>query len=446
MKKFKHLFKLRNSVSYCNACLYFIISLPFLHLYLIFTSRASFSPSYGFSIYRNPCPFGMVYVYDLPSMFNQDLLTNCHDLNPWSSSCEAISNGGLGKRDEELEEFLPESLAPAWRRTDQFTLEVIFHNRVLNHQCRTLEPDSATAFYIPFYAGLAVGRYLWANSSAEERDRDCELLLNWITDQPYWKKSNGYDHFISLGRITWDFRRKSDEEWGSRFFRMNGMQGVTRLLIEKNPWDHLDISVPYPTGFHPRSAADILLWQNYVRTYNRTKLFSFVGATRGKVKNDFRALLLSQCQNDSSVPCRVVDCAETRCSHSNLEILDAFLDSDFCLQPRGDSYTRRSVFDCMVAGSIPVFFWERTAYDQYDWFLPDEAKSYSVFIHHNKVMNRRTTITGELEKYSREEINKMKEKVIEYIPKIVYAKRGLDNVKDAFDIAIDGVLRRFTGQ
>uniref|UniRef100_A0A2N9FJD0 Uncharacterized protein n=1 Tax=Fagus sylvatica TaxID=28930 RepID=A0A2N9FJD0_FAGSY len=44
---------------------------------------------------------------------------------------------------------------PAWYgRT--IVSEIVFHNRMLNH--------------IPFYAGLAVGKYLWSNSTAEDRD------------------------------------------------------------------------------------------------------------------------------------------------------------------------------------------------------------------------------------------------------------------------------------
>lgn len=178
-------------------------------------------------------------------------------------------------------------------------------------ECRTLEPESATAFYIPFYARLAKGRYLWTNYTFQGRDRDCKMLLRWITEQPYWKRSNGCDHFITLGRITWDFRRWEDKEWGSAFLNMPAMQNVTRLLIERNPWDHLHIDVPHPTGFNPRSDADMFLWQNYVRTCNRRTLFSFVGATRGPVRNHFRGLLLSLCHREPEF-CRVVDCTGTR--------------------------------------------------------------------------------------------------------------------------------------
>ncbi|KAF3433092.1 hypothetical protein FNV43_RR24194 [Rhamnella rubrinervis] len=417
-------------------------SLPF--------SRPHLSPPYSavpISVGDDQCGGRRVFVYDMPRTFNREILENCDDLNPWSSRCEALSNQGLGMRATSLAGLLPDNLLPAWYWTDQFASEVIFHNRILNHKCRVMEPESATAFYIPFYAGLAVGKYLWSNSStAKDRDRHCEMMLRWVQDQPYYKRSKGWDHFITMGRITWDFRRSKDEDWGSSCIYMPGMRNITRLLIERNSWDYFDIGVPYPTGFHPRSEVDIARWQDFVRNRNRSTLFCFAGAKRAAFKNDFRGLLWDHCANESG-SCRVVNCSGSRCSNGTSAILETFLDSNFCLQPRGDSFTRRSIFDCMVAGSIPVFFWRRSAYVQYEWFLPGEEDSYSVFIHRDAVKNG-TSIRGVLEKYSEEEVKKMREKVIEYIPKFVYVEpeEGLERVKDAFDVAIDGVLKRFGDQ
>ncbi|KAK6794348.1 hypothetical protein RDI58_007801 [Solanum bulbocastanum] len=389
------------------------------------------------------CPLGKIYVYDLPLFFNAELIQNCNELNPWISPCEALSNDGFGREATALSNLIPESLIRSWYWTDQFSLELIYHNRMLNYRCRTLEPELAATFYIPFYAGLAVGKYLFKNaSSAKDRDLHCELLLNWVQNQIYWKRTDGWDHFISMGRISWDFRRSKDEDWGSSCIYMPGMRNITRLLIEKNPWDYFDIGVPYPTGFHPSTADDIAQWQNFVRHRERKTLFCFAGATRGFIKNDFRSLLLNHCYSESD-SCRVLDCACSKCSNGTSEIMETFLDSDFCLQPRGDSFTRRSIFDCMVAGSIPVFFWKRTAYYQFEWFLPGEPESYSVFIDRYAVKNG-SSIKAVLQNFSKEEVKSMREKVVENIAKIVYGKPndGINGVKDAFDIAVEGVLKR----
>ncbi|XP_027158499.1 xyloglucan galactosyltransferase XLT2 [Coffea eugenioides] len=389
------------------------------------------------------CPYGKVYVYDLPSFFNHELLKNCHELSPWNSGCDLFSNHGFGKVANGISKLVPENLRHAWHWTDQFALEMLHHNRMMNYRCRSLEPESATAFYIPFYAGLAVGKYLWYNHTFEDRDRYCEMMLDWVNNQPYWNRSHGWDHFITMGRITWDFRRIEGRVWGSSCIYMPGMRNITRLLIERNPWDYFDVGVPYPTGFHPSTASDVTGWQDFVRQHQRKTLYCFAGGTRGFYRNDFRGLLLSQCYNNSDA-CRVVDCTGSKCSNGTSAILESFLDSDFCLQPRGDSFTRRSIFDCMVAGSIPVFFWRRTAYMQYAWFLPSQPDSYSVFIHRGEVQNGTTSIRAVLESISKEKVKMMREKVIEYLPRIVYAKpnEGLEGIKDAFDIAVEGVLRR----
>ncbi|XP_058104692.1 xyloglucan galactosyltransferase XLT2 [Magnolia sinica] len=394
------------------------------------------------------CDSGKVFVYDLPPVFNKQLSEECDALNPWNSRCDALSNDGFGTPAPGLAGLVPENLDPAWYSTDQFTAEIIYHNRMLSHRCRTVDPDSATAFYVPFYAGLAVGKYLWSsNYTARDRDRLCGMLLEWLDQQESWKRSYGWDHFMMLGRITWDFRRSKDDDWGGSFLYMPGMKNVTRLLIERNPWDELDIGVPYPTGFHPRTESDIREWQDHVRNRSRTTLFCFAGGTRSEFKNDFRGILLDQCDREKDA-CRAVDCSGTKCSNgSSSRILELFLDSNFCLQPRGDSFTRRSIFDCMIAGSIPVFFWRRTAYLQYKWHLPEDPESYSVFIDRRAVSNG-TSIRAVLEGLGEERVKRMKDKIVEYIPKFVYAapKEGLAGMKDAFDVSLEGVLRRFQEQ
>ncbi|KAK2653659.1 hypothetical protein Ddye_013515 [Dipteronia dyeriana] len=456
---------IQSALSLNNPRSWLLLSILFIQLVLLLMLRsipASLSISRGgggadqtsaevpvtsIAFVKDQCESGRIYVYNMPKTFNEELVENCHVLSAWGSRCDMLSNDGFGRKATGLNGVVPVDLIPAWYWTDQFSSEVIFHNRILNHKCRTLEAESATAFYIPFYTGLAVGKYLWSNSTAKERDWHCEKMIKWLRDQDHWKRSNGWDHFIMMGRITWDFRRSNDDDWGSSCIHLPGMRNITRLLIERNPWDYFDVGVPYPTGFHPRSDSDVVQWQDFVRKRNRSTLFCFAGATRGTIRNDFRGLLLNHCKSEPDT-CRVVNCAGSRCSNGTSAILETFLDSDFCLQPRGDSFTRRSIFDCMVAGSIPVLFWKRSAYYQYQWFLPDDPNSYSVFIDRNEVKNGTKSIKQELDKYSREDVKKMREKVIDYIPKFLYAKpqEGLETIKDAFDVAIDGVLNRFRQQ
>lgn len=384
------------------------------------------------------CKYGYIYVYDLPREYNSDIIANCTALNFFLNVCDTLLNGGLGNT---LGEASPLGQMGSWFVSDQFTAEVVFHNRILEHPCLTDKPEEATGFYVPYYAGLEVGRFLWGDFSAERRDRVSNQLLEWLGEQQAWKKNGGWGHFMMIGRITWDFRRSKDEDWGSGFFYHPSMQNMTRLLIEKNPWDYMEMAVPYPTNFHPQSDADLIAWQNHIRSLKRSNLFSFAGARRSMFQNDFRGILLDQCQQAQS--CQSLDCSNRTCD-SNEKSLELFMDSTFCLQPRGDSFTRRSTFDCLLAGSIPVFFWHRSAYMQYKWHLPEDVGSYSVFISKDDMRNG-TKIEDVLNSYSTEQVQAMREAVIEIVPRIVYAVSGfsLKEHKDAFDVAIEGVMKRF---
>ncbi|KAL1559433.1 xyloglucan galactosyltransferase XLT2-like [Salvia divinorum] len=431
-----------NFINFWYACFLFSIAFFLIPILIISVARIS-PPSSPYTTAADECPLGRVYSYNLPSIFNHDLLLrNCSDLHPFNWQCGIFPNHGFGHPATELRRIMPENIRKSWFRTNQFALELLFHRRILRHRCRTRRPESATAFYIPFYAGLAVGKHLWTNDTVE-RDRLCDQMIRWLKTQKQWKKYNGSDHFTAIGRITWDFRRLADPDgnWGSAFLNMPEMEHVTRFIIEKAPWDNRDVGVPYPTGFHPQTGQTLKSWQQYVREYNRSSLFTFVGAPRPNTGGDFRGLLLSYCSNETA-SCRAIDCAAANCASDYTVILESFLGSEFCLQPAGDSSTRRSVFDCMVAGSVPVFFWNTTAYDQYEWFLPGEPESYSVYVNHEEVRNRSYVIEQVLMRYSKEEIREKREKVIETIPKIIYGGRGLIDFKDAIDIALDGVLHR----
>ncbi|KAL7141461.1 hypothetical protein ABFS83_08G054500 [Erythranthe nasuta] len=396
--------------------------------------------------FNDDCPSGRVYAYELPSVFNRDLvLQNCTDLDRWNWECGIISNHGYGRAASELRRILPGDLYKSWYHTNQFTLEVIFHHRILKHKCRTLDPEIATAFYIPFYAGLAVGKHLWTNDTAA-RDRHCKTMLRWVKNQKHWKNFNGSDHFTTVGRITWDFRRLTDpgQKWGSSYLNMAPMQKIARFIVEKFPGDEMDVSVPYPTGFHPKTKENLLQWQNYIRDNNRQTLFTFIDTNQNWADNDLRKLLMDYCKEEPT--CRHVDCAVSDCPTNSSVTLNPLLESEFCLQPKMESYTSKSVFECMVAGAVPVFFWKTSAaaYEQYEWFLPGEPESYSVLIDHDDLKNGTSSVKEFLMRYSKEEIRKKREKLIENIPRIIYAKPngGIKSFKDSFDIALDGVLER----
>ncbi|KAF3340768.1 xyloglucan galactosyltransferase KATAMARI1 [Carex littledalei] len=125
--------------------------------------------------------------------------------------------------------------------------------------------------------------------------------------------------------------------------------------------------------------------------------------------------------------------------------MGVFMSSMFCLQPPGDTFTRKSVFDSMVAGCIPVFFCSESAYTQYRWYLPSNFNKFSVYIPEKAVREKTVRIEDVLLGYSDEQIHEMRENVIAMIPTLVYkdpTTESDDDLRDAFRVAVDGVLLR----
>ncbi|KAI5004992.1 hypothetical protein ZWY2020_032235 [Hordeum vulgare] len=219
---------------------------------------------------------------------------------------------------------------------------------MLRYGCLTNDSSEAAAVFVPFYAGFDFARHHWGYDNAT-RDAASLDLESWLPD---------------LGR---------------NLLLLPAAKNMTVLVVESSaPGLGNDMAVPYPTYFHPRTDDDVLRWQKKIKSAERPWLMSFVGAPRPGDPRSIRSQIIAQCGASSA--CRQLGCAfgASQCHSQGHHA--AVPGSTFCLQPPGDSYTRRSAFDAMVAGCVPVFFHPASAYLQYRWHLPGDHARYSVFI------------------------------------------------------------------
>ncbi|OWM72033.1 hypothetical protein CDL15_Pgr017916 [Punica granatum] len=377
-----------------------------------------------------------IYVYDLPSKFNKDLIGQCSDIVPWIDFCKYFENNAMG-------EPIPK-LGDHWYGTHQYSLEPIFHSRILKHPCRVYNENEAKLFYVPFYGGLDILRWHFKNVSTELKDSLSLELIKWLEQQKLWTKNSGKDHVFVLGKISWDFRRNSDSTWGTKFLELPQMQNPVKLLIERQPWHVNDIGIPHPTSFHPQSDSDIIAWQQKIIQSPRRSLISFAGAARPGAPENIRSVLIRQCMEAGEGKCRYLDCRSEKCDMPET-VIETFMESEFCLQPQGDSPTRKSLFDSLVSGCIPVLFDPFTAYYQYPWHLPEEPEKYSVFIDHNEVRKSRVNVMERLMKISRQEREDMRSYIVyKLMPGLVYGDPSSEFSKfqDAFFIAVNNLLER----
>ncbi|XP_030444093.2 probable xyloglucan galactosyltransferase GT17 [Syzygium oleosum] len=381
----------------------------------------------------------LVYIYDLPPEFNLGLLEDCQHLNRFTNMCPHVANRGLGQP-------LP-SLGRGWFATNQFTSEMLFHARLESHPCRTRDPSRAGLFYVPFYGGLHMSsRY--REPDPVVRDvlalRMVELVVRL---SPWWQRRHGRDHFITLGRTAWDFLRESNggPDFGANaLLDMPAVKNMSVLVVERQPWTGMNHhGLPYPSYFHPTTWGEMLTWQDKMQRSKRPYLFSFIGGARtgGGANAAIRNEMMRQC--GASPRCELVNCAAngSKC-HNPEKVLGVMTRSEFCLQTPGDSFTRRSTFDAVLAGCIPVFFSRHTCYTQYAWFLPQDWRSYSVFIEAEGLTPKKMKkIEDELMKITTERREKMRSKVIGLIPRVTYAHPNGTTLgfRDAVDVALEAL-------
>ncbi|CAN0860742.1 Probable xyloglucan galactosyltransferase GT12 [Linum grandiflorum] len=396
--------------------------------------------------HHDACSGRYIYVHDLPARFNVNVLKNCrHSLIKWLDMCPYLSNMGLGTRVKDDHG----NVLSSWYATYQFGLEVIFHHRMMeSYECLTNDSRLASAIFVPFYAGFDVGRYLWGYNNTA-RDALGVELVKWLRDQPEWKGGKGLwgrDHFFVSGRIAWDLRRhdRDGSQWGSKLMQLPESMNMTMLTVETTSWSN-EFAVPYPSYFHPETAAQVHQWQRRVRAHKRRYLFSFVGAPRANMTGSIRGELMKQCIA-STQKCKLLNCAPVGKCDSPVTVMEVLQNSIFCLQPAGDSPTRRSIFDSILAGCIPVFFHPYSAYGQYTWHLPRNYSLYSVYIPEELVREGKVNVEERLLQVPEAEVVAMREVVIELIPKVIYGdpRSKSTGFEDAFEIALKGVLQRIS--
>ncbi|BBN13696.1 xyloglucan galactosyltransferase MUR3 [Marchantia polymorpha subsp. ruderalis] len=418
---------------------------------------------------KDECEGRRIFMYDLPGEFNVELVQKCrYGVTSWLNFCPHAENGGLGQLHGAWSSNAPSSyqveqpleattgLAPAggggagesgwlgsgWYKTDPYMLEIVFHSRMQKYSCLTSDAARADAFYFPYYVGVDALRYLY--NSSIQKDSHGEALVEWIKEnaQQEWERHGGKDHFMVLGRTSWDFYLLGNEthtQWGTGLFQLPHLTNMTALIMEKKPWMKHEWAIPYLTSFHP-SAAELEAWVARVRASRRSSLFSFAGASRSNIPQSIRNYLLDQCSESGN--CTLINCAILKCSHNPEPIMKAFLHSSFCLQPRGDTPTRRSAFDSMIAGCIPVFFHNDSAYSQYMWHLPGEPATYSVFISEHDIRSG-LVVEDVLSSFSLEQVLSMRETVISFIPRLIYASNN-GEFEDAFEVSVRNVLSRIS--
>ncbi|KAF7047116.1 hypothetical protein CFC21_056077 [Triticum aestivum] len=404
----------------------------------------------------DPCAGRRIHVRRLPARFNTDLLRHCDGAFPLADhplatpSCASLANHGLGPRTH--------NRSRSWYRTDVRLLEPFFHRRLLDRDCLADDPARADAVFLPYYASLDALPFLLDPAMLNFSGAHGAALAQFLaTDRPrVLARRHGHDHFLVLAGPAWDYAQPADTDprlWGTTsLLRRPEFDNFTFLTLESRAWPWQEHAVPHPTSFHPSSLPRLRAWIARARRSRRTALMLYAGTVTRPSRPNIRSFILAECANRTDT-CTVVDCHGGSCALDPVRSMRPMLKAKFCLEPPGDTPTRRSTFDAVVAGCVPVFFEDASARTQYGWHLPPERyEEFSVTIPKDAVMLGGVQIMETLAAVPEEEVARMRERLLELAPRVVYRRHGSaaermrEASMDAVDIAVEGTLRRIRGR
>ncbi|KAL4225989.1 hypothetical protein ACF0H5_013976 [Mactra antiquata] len=329
------------------------------------------------------------YIYDLPSKFNTDIQRFLTD-EPRHSSCYNLDYCGMGEELFQIDNHgnqanITNHSVLSVRNTQQFALETLIHYKLLHSPYRTLDPKQADMFYIPAYTGL------YCLTFKKDSPTFAKSLFEYLETHEAENFNSGKPHFSTLSKIQ--------REQGSDMCPTLKHPATNRVIYfgiekESNPnWEKTRniygtkiIVAPYPAYIHfENSNTDMTLHETYRGLKNlsmsefhlsvpnlserNVTLFLAAGTRRS---NTFRAQLLDQFSvqtslhpdqfymtNTSSNVDQIMLITRECSQDHRMTTIPWMLNSIFCLQPPGDSPTRKSTYDSILSGCIPVFFSER---------------------------------------------------------------------------------------
>ncbi|KAF5450697.1 hypothetical protein F2P56_031026 [Juglans regia] len=275
-------------------------------------------------------PVGMpirVYVYEMPSKFTYDLLWLFR--NTYRDTSNLTSNGSPVHR------LIEQHSIDFWLWADLIAPE---SERLLKSVVRVDRQEEADLFYIPFFTTISF--FLLEKQQCKALYRDA---LNWVTDQPAWKRSGGRDHILPVHH-PWSFKsvRKFMK---NAIWLLPDMDSTGNWYKPGQVFLEKDLILPYVPNLDLCDAK--CLEESYSK---RTTLLFFRGRLKRNAGGKIRAKLVAELSG-----ARDVIIEEGTAGEGGKEAAqNGMRRSIFCLNPAGDTPSSARLFDAIVSGCIPV--------------------------------------------------------------------------------------------
>ena len=227
--------------------------------------------------------------------------------------------------------------------TNQFSLEFWFSQEIARSMLLVPDCVDADLVFVPL-------KLIWAACNDDVRETvsifmaHMKIFLPLLDHKP---------HFLTLSRVA---------DWNGIDMQQLLDAGVTVLTIEgsDHPLDHV-IEVPYPAHYHHHNGLRHNRFLQGARTDKTILAFeAFATSNHYGPSLTLREALVEACLESVQCQHSLPDYTGEAINRGAIDLYHNASTAWFCMQPAGHFSTRRSTFDCLLAGSIPVFFSEES--------------------------------------------------------------------------------------
>ena len=343
--------------------------------------------------------------------------------------------------------------------THMYSLPMILLWRILRSSRRTMDPSKADLFFVP----------MWPRQKSQKMWEDrCGRPVNLeIANRlPYLTEETAHRHFFAVGKGHVKVGGHCDSWWKhptgllkrAMRFAYSSDYGTAELLGQERygpftlddpqiaesiavdifrddvPYPHL-VSVPYPSSIHMAAATKERNDWSRDPTKHSKVLASFVGGAH--TKSTFaapRKRIKDDCNRAPDEVCTYINYKDGVFSCGLAEYT---MNSTFCFQPGGDSPYRKSFYDAVMTGCIPVVFAEYNARVSPWHFWAGHRQNAMVVVNATRYLRGEFDVLRYLQNIPQTQIIKMQNTITHQAHRLQYALNDA-SPDDAVDIILRG--------
>ncbi|KAL7128496.1 hypothetical protein ABFS83_13G000100 [Erythranthe nasuta] len=272
-----------------------------------------------------------IYMYDLPRRFTYGVIESY-----------AEARGGETVGSDALLKYPGNQHSAEWYLFSD--LNRPGDQRIDSALTRVMDPEEADLFYVPFFSSLSLVANpirsatvnVSPNRTVYNDEQTQEALMEWLEEQVYWKRNNGWDHVFICQDPNALYKIIDRVKNGVLLVSDFGRLGANQASLVK------DVILPYSHRINS--------YKGEIGLENRKSLLFFMGNRYRKEGGKIRDMLFQVLENEQEVI--IKHGAQSR--ESRRMASQGMHTSKFCLHPAGDTPSACRLFDAIVSLCVPV--------------------------------------------------------------------------------------------